>query len=165
MSGPPYIVWSPEGPTPPKISHPDHKSACIAMWHMSRRFPGQQFYVMGRTGKGAMKGPASHSANVDELHAMLAKIEAKRAAMDPEHRAALEAAELAAQRESWIRAFEPCEHGDYDWETCSQCRAPAQGIEAAPAVETARLDGNRESPVAESHAPDHTPYRSETNAE
>ena len=28
-----------------------------------------------------------------------------------------------AQRESFIRAMEPCEHGDYDWETCPECLA------------------------------------------
>lgn len=28
---------------------------------------------------------------------------------------------LASQRESWIRAFAPCEHGDPDWETCPHC--------------------------------------------
>ncbi|TXH83576.1 MAG: hypothetical protein E6Q77_03985 [Rhizobium sp.] len=26
-----------------------------------------------------------------------------------------------AQRESWVRAFAPCEHGDPDWETCPGC--------------------------------------------
>lgn len=26
-----------------------------------------------------------------------------------------------AQRESWVRAFAPCEHGDPDWETCHEC--------------------------------------------
>lgn len=26
-----------------------------------------------------------------------------------------------AQRESWARAFAPCEHGDPDWETCPGC--------------------------------------------
>lgn len=25
------------------------------------------------------------------------------------------------QRESFMRGFGPCEHGNYDWETCSQC--------------------------------------------
>ena len=30
-----------------------------------------------------------------------------------------------AQRESWIRAMGPCEHGDFDWETCAECRAAA----------------------------------------
>lgn len=25
------------------------------------------------------------------------------------------------QRESFIRGMGPCEHGDYDWETCPQC--------------------------------------------
>lgn len=29
---------------------------------------------------------------------------------------------IKAQRESWLRAFAPCEHGDYDWETCPKCR-------------------------------------------
>ena len=26
-----------------------------------------------------------------------------------------------AQRQSWLRAFEPCEHGIRDWETCPDC--------------------------------------------
>lgn len=30
-------------------------------------------------------------------------------------------AEYEAQRESWVRAMGPCEHGDYDWETCPDC--------------------------------------------
>lgn len=57
-----------------------------------------------------------------DLRQMLAEIEAKRAAMPADERAKLEADELAAQRESWIRSMEPCEHGDPDWETCPQCR-------------------------------------------
>ncbi|QCI93384.1 hypothetical protein [Novosphingobium sp. EMRT-2] len=32
-----------------------------------------------------------------------------------------------AQRESFIRAMGPCEHGDYDWETCPQCLAKVFG--------------------------------------
>lgn len=35
----------------------------------------------------------------------------------PEQKAAM----LAAQRDSWIRAMAPCEHGDPDWETCPEC--------------------------------------------
>jgi hypothetical protein len=58
----------------------------------------------------------------DEIRAMLDKIERQRAAMPPEERAKLEAEELAAQRESWIRAMGPCEHGVLDWEECEQCR-------------------------------------------
>lgn len=30
-----------------------------------------------------------------------------------------------AQRESFIRAMAPCEHGDPDWETCPECRKGA----------------------------------------
>lgn len=29
------------------------------------------------------------------------------------------------QRESFIRAMGPCEHGEYDWETCPKCLSPA----------------------------------------
>lgn len=25
------------------------------------------------------------------------------------------------QQESWVRGMAPCEHGDPDWETCSDC--------------------------------------------
>ena len=52
---------------------------------------------------------------------MLAAIEAKRAVMPPADRAELERAERVAQRESFIRAMAPCEHGDPDWETCPEC--------------------------------------------
>ena len=56
-----------------------------------------------------------------KIQERLAQIEAKRAAMPPKERAKLEAEEREAQRESFIRAMGPCEHGDYDWETCPQC--------------------------------------------
>jgi hypothetical protein len=29
------------------------------------------------------------------------------------------------QRESWVRAFQPCEHGIYDFEQCGDCRGDA----------------------------------------
>lgn len=60
------------------------------------------------------------------IREMLDAIEAQRAAMPPAERAALEAREIEAQRQSFIRAMAPCEHGDPDWETCPQCRAKAQ---------------------------------------
>jgi hypothetical protein len=53
---------------------------------------------------------------------MLADIEAARAAMKPEDRAELERLELQAQRESWVRAMAPCEHGIADFEECAECR-------------------------------------------
>ena len=56
-----------------------------------------------------------------KIQEMLVQIEAKRVAMPPEERAKLEAEELQAQRESFIRAMAPCEHGDPDWETCPHC--------------------------------------------
>lgn len=63
----------------------------------------------------------------DRLAMRLAEIEAERAALKPEDRAKLEADELQAQRESWVRAMAPCEHGDPDWETCADCRAAFKG--------------------------------------
>jgi hypothetical protein len=63
---------------------------------------------------------------MDEIREMLAKIEAERAAMPAEERAALEKAEYEAQRESWIRGMAPCEHGVLDWETCADCRGHHQ---------------------------------------
>lgn len=32
---------------------------------------------------------------------------------------------LDAQRESWVRAMAPCEHGNPDFEQCGQCRGDA----------------------------------------
>lgn len=44
----PYIVWSPEGETPPKVSHPTHGPALFAANRMAKFHPGQTFYVMQR---------------------------------------------------------------------------------------------------------------------
>jgi hypothetical protein len=57
-----------------------------------------------------------------EIREALARIEAQRAAMHPADRADLERRELEAQRESWVRAMGPCEHGVHDFEDCEQCR-------------------------------------------
>jgi hypothetical protein len=57
----------------------------------------------------------------EELEELIAAYKAKLAGMSPDERRAFEREQIAAQRESWIRAFGPCEHGDYDWETCPQC--------------------------------------------
>ena len=38
-------------------------------------------------------------------------------AMTPDEKRAM----YEAQRQSFIRAMAPCEHGDPDWETCPQC--------------------------------------------
>lgn len=35
--------------------------------------------------------------------------------------------EKEAQRQSWARSMEPCEHGVRDWETCAGCRQRAGG--------------------------------------
>ena len=61
---------------------------------------------------------------MDHIRAKLAEIESYRASLPPVDRAELERLELIAQRESWIRAMAPCEHGVADFEQCSQCRNP-----------------------------------------
>jgi hypothetical protein len=53
---------------------------------------------------------------------LLAEIEAQRSAMPPAERAELERQEIKAQRESWVRAMGPCEHGVHDFEDCEQCQ-------------------------------------------
>lgn len=45
-------------------------------------------------------------------------------AMTPAERQAM----FEAQRQSFIRAMGPCEHGDPDWETCPECRAQASAL-------------------------------------
>jgi hypothetical protein len=59
------------------------------------------------------------------IREIMARIEAERAAMPPEVRAEVERRELEAQRESWIRAMAPCEHGVADFEECAKCRGDA----------------------------------------
>jgi CHAD domain-containing protein len=70
--------------------------------------------------------------DADWLQKRLAEIETYRASLPPEERARIEADELAAQRESWIRAMAPCEHGDPDWETCPHCLAQTPSLENPP---------------------------------
>lgn len=53
----------------------------------------------------------------EALQALLKRAIAAYAAMTPEQKRAHD----QAQRESFMRGFGPCEHGDYDWETCPQC--------------------------------------------
>jgi hypothetical protein len=53
MAGAPYIVWSPDGPTPPKVSYQTHPEAHAAANLMAKRHRGQKFYVMARQGAGA----------------------------------------------------------------------------------------------------------------
>lgn len=60
---------------------------------------------------------------VMDIPALLAAHKARLDAMSPAEREAHLAAEIKAQRESWVRGMAPCEHGDPDWETCPQCRA------------------------------------------
>lgn len=52
------------------------------------------------------------------LRERLIEAHARTLAMTPEQKQAM----FDAQRESFIRGMGPCEHGDYDWETCPQCR-------------------------------------------
>lgn len=49
------------------------------------------------------------------IHNSLTKL----AAMTPAEREAM----WQAQRESFTRAMQPCEHGVYDFETCPDCRS------------------------------------------
>jgi hypothetical protein len=57
-----------------------------------------------------------------DFRKMLYEIEVYRASLPPEERAKLEADEREAQRRSWVRAMQPCEHGVLDFEQCSDCR-------------------------------------------
>lgn len=54
----------------------------------------------------------------DELAELLREAKERVAAMSPEEHAAM----IEEQRKSWARGMGPCEHGEFDWETCPQCR-------------------------------------------
>lgn len=57
MAGAPYIVWSPSGETPPKVSYQTHGAAHFAACRMAKQHPGQRFFVIARAGKGAFVDP------------------------------------------------------------------------------------------------------------
>ena len=48
-----YIVFSPEGDAPPRITHTTHKAAHFAARAMAQLHKGQTFYVMRRAGSPA----------------------------------------------------------------------------------------------------------------
>ena len=57
---------------------------------------------------------------MNELERAIAKAKARMEAMTPEETKAM----WEAQRESWVRGMTtPCEHGELDFEQCSECRA------------------------------------------
>jgi hypothetical protein len=59
-------------------------------------------------------------ANLREpLRSALIAAHQRTLAMSPEDKQAM----FEAQRQSFIRALAPCEHGDPDWETCPECLA------------------------------------------
>lgn len=62
----------------------------------------------------------------DNIRQRLAEIEAYRASLPPKERVRIEREEMAAQRESWIRAMAPCGHGMADFEDCQACRHPGK---------------------------------------
>ena len=41
-----YLVWSPQGPTPPRVTHESYGPAACAANDMARQHPGQDFYVL-----------------------------------------------------------------------------------------------------------------------
>ena len=52
MSRPPFfIVFSPDGPTPPTKVYDDHKPAFAIANLMARQHPGQTFHVMKSTSR------------------------------------------------------------------------------------------------------------------
>lgn len=57
-------------------------------------------------------------ASDEKLLNLLARAKAKVAAMSEPERNEM----LKAQKQSWLRAMQPCEHGIGDWEECGQCR-------------------------------------------
>ena len=46
-----FIVYSPEGETPPKYHHDSHGAALSEAHRMAKRCPGKQFYVMRSASK------------------------------------------------------------------------------------------------------------------
>ena len=63
--------------------------------------------------------PWTPDASLKEpLRSLLIAAHERTLAMTPEQKAEM----YEAQRQSFIRAMAPCEHGDPDWETCAQCR-------------------------------------------
>ncbi|WP_230770575.1 hypothetical protein [Sphingomonas sp. Leaf4] len=56
---PPFVVWSPDGETPPKVAHMTHKSAHRAAHLLAESHEGRTFYVMARSGRPITKGKVS----------------------------------------------------------------------------------------------------------
>jgi hypothetical protein len=46
-----YVVWSPDGETPPVVPHKTHPSAHFAAHQMAKKHPGKKFFVMATAGR------------------------------------------------------------------------------------------------------------------
>ena len=57
-----YIVFSPEGETPPKVTHGTFKEAVNAAWQMSKFHPGNTFHVMKAVGRPCLTKPEKDAA-------------------------------------------------------------------------------------------------------
>lgn len=53
----PFIVWSPDGETPPKVPHATHGAAHSAAQMMAAKHVGQTFMVMRRSGRAIRHSP------------------------------------------------------------------------------------------------------------
>lgn len=49
-----WIIWNPNGPTPPRVQFDSLAEAEKAAKNMARLHPGQEFYVMQMAGKATM---------------------------------------------------------------------------------------------------------------
>lgn len=76
---------------------------------------GRWITSAGRLALSRHKEASKMGQDLDEL---MAKARERVERMTPAEREAM----YQAQRESFVRAMAPCEHGMSDWEDCTQCR-------------------------------------------
>ena len=55
-------MFSPEGETPPKVTHGTFKEAVNAAWQMSKFHPGNTFHVMKAVGRPCLTKPEKDAA-------------------------------------------------------------------------------------------------------
>lgn len=59
-----FIIYSPEGETPPKVTHATHKEALGIAHNMAKLHPGQTFFVMKSASRPVAKDVAVQTAEV-----------------------------------------------------------------------------------------------------
>lgn len=60
-----YLVWSPTGPTPPRVRHPTKHEARNVCLKMAREHPGADFYIVKALYRATVPNPIPYAESLE----------------------------------------------------------------------------------------------------